>query len=124
MMTSGSFKSFSNKPIVKTAGRVSLDKHDKRMFVLYYMDVRPSATPCRSSTKAKNIFDCACHSSKKSLNSSKSNLGVEPYGLNALATVAMLERLATFALRSSALLARTDISVSWSEMKTIKRNMD
>jgi hypothetical protein len=74
--------------------------------------------------KAKNIFHCACHSSNESLNSSKSNRGGEPYGLNALAVGAIFERSGTFGLRSSALLAGTVTLASSVGIEVKENNID
>ncbi len=49
----------------------------------------------------RKIFHCWCQSSNESLYSSRSNLGGDPYGLNAFVGMAVLSVEASFLLRSA-----------------------
>lgn len=78
-----SSNSLSERPIVKTAFSVEFERQDSKMLEMY-CGRSAWGSAVLMVYKARNIFHCWCHISNESLNSSISNMGGVPYGLNGL----------------------------------------
>ncbi len=111
------------RPDESRAAKEGVDMQDLSRLALYF---GRSAAGSSVSTVDRSMKICHWVSqiSNESLNSSKSNRGGEPYGLNAFGVGAIFERSGTFGLRSSVLLVGTVTFASSVGIEVKEKNID